>query len=502
MSGLARVAILGTSQVPSGEALSTGTPADSLLARLKLEGPDARELELLFRAGSAAVVRRAGFAPRASVEITTEPAPDESLRRASPRLGALLVSLFGGEPRDVLPEALSEMKKAGIRLPEELLPQVLGERDRKLRQLLLPVLGERGHWLAGQAGGVWGWARGHSVDGAVDELPVDAEQRWAEGSALERAALLALARRLAPARGRAWVESTFRVDKPEQRRTWLGVLEIGLSLDDLPFLEAAMNDRSQTVRVAAARVAWLLPESRVAQAVRERAGAAVRVVNGELEIELPPEPFDKELERLGIAETPPHGAGRRQFWLAQLLAALPPDELVERSGASPAELIAAARRHELGEALLQGFTSAALRFRASAWYAPLWDAWAAGEGRNGWVCEAPLEALSERLPAEELEPRLIACLENRRDFELLDILPRPWPAPIAETFLSLVRRRTPLLLREFPLGASRIPVELVPADFKPDPREGGEGPDFYDQSCEAFSSTIEFRRRLLEEIAR
>lgn len=512
MSELLRVAILGTGQVSSH--VETETDADALIAELGFGAQDAateRERRLLLGAGAASISRRAGTRARPWAE-PVEPAAAESRRRASPALASLLAGFLAGDHKELLPEALEATARAGLRLPEELLPLALSERDPELRALLLPVLGERGRWLSDRAAegslgpghaAAWSWARSDALARtAEDELPADADTRWAEGTNAERERLLVLARRRDPDRAREWIQSTFKSDKPEQRRRWIEVLHVGLSMRDVPLLDLAANDRSAVVRLEAARAAWRLPETPIASSIRERAEALLGVEPGTsaLRIDLPPEPFDRALEKLGVRETPPPGVGKRQWWLAELLSALPPDRLCERLGGSPAELLQRAAEHELYAALRNGLTSAALRFEARAWYAPLWDAWCATDELRGWTVPRPLASLTEQLRLEELEPRLLRCVEMQRHVELLSALPRPWPDAIARTFVAGLQARPEAFLLVWSSAAARVPLEVVPPTLS----RAGDAPDArvqFDNVLEKFSALIEVRRRVAREIA-
>jgi hypothetical protein len=334
-------------------------------------------------------------------------------------------------------------------------------------------------------------------------LPANAEQLWEEGSLPEREQLLTLARHSDPPRGLALLSSTFKSDKPEQRKRWIELLRSGLSVADVPFLDSASQDRSAAVRLEATRTLWLLPESTPAQSVRERI-AEVCGAGTSFGVKLPPEPFDPGLEELGILEVPPAGVGRRQWWLAQLVSALPPDFFCERWGHSPAVFVEFAAHHDLGAALLDGWTSAALRFQARAWFAPLWDAWYRSHAQEGWSEPEPLVRLTEALAGPEsraeLEPRLIRCIQQSRHAELLSALPRPWSAAVGEAFMTAVGRRAAWLPSVWASAATALPIALVPSTLEPDSIGAAKSSPF-DQALSKFLSVIDLRRRVAREIA-
>lgn len=506
MSDLLRLAILGTAQA-AGSA-DSGTDADALVAKLALPNGE-RERALLLRAGAAAVLRRAGTRAAALAELPA-PAIPETLTRASASLAGLLAGLLEGDSHELLAEALEGMAERALRLPEELLPLALDEGDLDIRRRLLPVLGCRGQWLADQASqwslapeaeAAWAWAK-TGAPHAGTGLAAPAEQLWEEGTDAEREQVLTVTRQLDPARALALLRSTFKNDKPEQRQRWIELLDVGLSMADAPFLDSVAHDRSAAVRLAAARTLWRLPESTIGRALRERmcdlcgAGASFAVT-------LPPEPFDPTLERLGILESPPAGVGRRQWWLAQLVSALPPDFFCENWALAPGVLIELASHHDLGQALLDGWTSAALRFDAQAWLAPLWDAWSLRDAPAGWIEPEPLLRLTEQLAPSrltELEARLIRCVQQSRHAELLAALPRPWSPALGEAFMAAVEQGAAWFPSVWANAATAVPLALVPSTLEPASVGSGKKQPF-DAALAKFLSITDLRRRVASEIA-
>lgn len=507
MSELARTAVLGTGQVSSDDGDGTGTPVDGLVDKL---GPCERERALLLRVGAAAVLQRAGKRPQ-TFTGTLAAAPSETLERPSTRLTELLRNMTDDGLADLLPEASAAMQKRGLRLPEEMLPVALSERALERRGFLLPILGQRGLWLARQRP-EWEWAvRG--IDAEATELPENATERWHEGAVTERTQLLNLARRVNPDVGRAWIESTFKADKPEQRAAWLESLEVGLTAADATLLESALSDRSATVRVTAARVLWRLPDREVAKAVHSHVTSLFPAPPKEtgllnklksalsksetLRVELPPEAYDKALERLGVAEAPPHSAvGRRQWWLAQLVAGTPPMWFCDHYGATPEALIDRVRQHDFSDALVNGWASGALRFNATEWIAPLWDACFRLKGLANWFGGDTLRKLTRALHAEQRTQRLVTCLQEGAFLDLLDLAQTPWPDELARAALVRLRPETWQGRQLLALAATHLPIKQLPTSL--DPLEGTS--PSYVKLIENFNFKADFRRRLAEEL--
>jgi hypothetical protein len=61
------------------------------------------------------------------------------------------------------------------------------------------------------------------------------------------------------------LEAVWKEEKADERTRFLNTFEFGLSMDDEPFLDAALDDRAQDVRQAAIELLGMLPESRYVQ---------------------------------------------------------------------------------------------------------------------------------------------------------------------------------------------------------------------------------------------
>lgn len=103
-----------------------------------------------------------GFVPANAGTIpTTSPAPAEVMRPCPPEAESTLASLLlGVRPPALLTQWMGSPQHHAARLPARFLPALLESamRHATLRPALLPVLGERGRWLAALRED-WAWAR-------------------------------------------------------------------------------------------------------------------------------------------------------------------------------------------------------------------------------------------------------------------------------------------------------------------------------------------------------
>lgn len=125
-----------------------GAPLDALLPASDGALP---ESGLWLSLATVDVWERSGFMPGAAPQTRLAPSPDETLRPCPARAEALLAMLLRGlYPADLVRPWLGELARHGSRVPARFLPRLLdmATRQRELRAGLLPVLGERGRWLA------------------------------------------------------------------------------------------------------------------------------------------------------------------------------------------------------------------------------------------------------------------------------------------------------------------------------------------------------------------
>ncbi|WP_329083703.1 DUF5691 domain-containing protein [Streptosporangium sp. NBC_01469] len=301
--------------------------------RRPLPGPGASEVELLGRAAVHTLRMRAGRRPVVPGEPTAVAAPEEQTA-VSRAAGDRLARILGGEQPRLLTEWLKTAAARGYRLSPHLLPELLDHaaKDRSIRPHLGVLAGNRGRWLAG-LNPAWGFLL-EEVTGGADEV----SEVWEFGTSGDRRVHLGALRAADPARARELLAATWEKETPDDRAAFLEVLGTGLSPDDEPFLEAALDDRRREVRNQAADLLTRLPGSRLALRMAERAAQYVNVLNGDIYVALP-KACDSAMERDGIRAKAPQGIGERSWWLQQAVARTPLDVWPRLLGRPPRELI-------------------------------------------------------------------------------------------------------------------------------------------------------------------
>jgi hypothetical protein len=367
-------------------------------------------------------------------------------------------------------ELLVEWLTAAIannrRLPGELTPALLeaGRRHRQLRPLIAPVAGPLAGWLAAQRPD-WSFASA----AAPADSTVDDPQAWELGRIEARAAYLRGIRRRDPAAGRDLLVAGWDAEPPDDRAALLTALAIGLSADDEPLLERALDDRRRQVRNTAHELLGRLPDSAYAHRMTARAHASVQIGPHRTEVR-PPVECDAPMRRDGIAVKPPAGTGERAWWLEEILARTP-----LRAWPAPDEF----RTRPIGEAwastVRRGLARAAAAQQDATWAGALVRPLAAEVAARGRPDDRLLlESLYEALPPDELAALADATLRGGLAGatavgveHVLALLPRPWPPAVAAAVFGAlaeqVAHRGPAwrLAGICELAALRLPVDLA-----------------------------------------
>jgi hypothetical protein len=225
---------------------------------------------------------------------------------------------------------------------------------------MLPSLGYCGYWLAAQHPD-WQFA-------ALSVREPDSAEQWQAQTHATRRFWLQQMRERHPDRARAWLSQSWTGLKAGDRAEYLKTFICGLSAADEPFLEAALDDKSQQVRGATADLLTQLPDSgliqRVTQWVRPRLQLQHRHNALRLQVTLPKR-CTAELERDGVKAKKPAKTRAEAWWFLQQLARVPPS--VWSDIATPEEWLTAAEKHAERDVLLEGWAVAAMRYGDVDW---------------------------------------------------------------------------------------------------------------------------------------
>jgi hypothetical protein len=345
-------------------------PADDPIGQA-LGGLDAREppSRLLAVAAAASLYGRVGRKPPIDASPWPETCPPDTRPECSEPQANRLRAMLRGEHAECLPEWMALLSAAGGRLPFDTIVDLLArnEPQDEAGDTLRTVLGVRGRWLAAKNPK---WRKHAGVEESAEPARV-----WETGTLHERLAALKSLRETDPGRARALVASTYAADPADHRAKFVAAFVRGLSMDDEPFLETALDDRSKEVRRQAAELLRSLPESRLCLRMMERTRAALRWEGGTLVVE-PPAACDKALIRDGVEPKPAANVplGERAWWLREVVSAVPTKAIASLLGVAAAQVVEANRDGEWEGALWTAWTISALRQRDVEWAEPLLEA--------------------------------------------------------------------------------------------------------------------------------
>jgi hypothetical protein len=405
LDDLVAVASVGTSRKQVALGGLEGAVGEAL-GTLEKQAPSV-EAKLLAAVAVLARYEACGRIPVAAGD-PGEPAAAEALaacsRRAGDLLGQILAMTNTPTKDQLLGEWLTHASRKKRRAPWRSLPALLdyGAAHRARRAAIVEAAGTRGAWLMRQ---------NPRWQNAATEQD-DPRALWETGTREQRIAALGRVRQSDPAAARELIRETWAEDAAEDRAAFVAATATSLSDADEAFLESALDDRSKQVRAAAAELLARLPNSGLVRRMVERAEPLIALkMAGKgrsiIEITLPADKFDPSWARDGVVEKPEGRMGRRQWWLMQMVGAIPPAHWSSKWGLSSQECIAAARG-EFADVLIEGWHVAAGRNPDPAWVAALLLA-AAKEERG------PLTlSLLGHLPDDAREAILAEILESKK----------------------------------------------------------------------------------------
>jgi len=510
---------IGTSRA-GGTALQDSAIPAPLRACLQSMPVQSQEERLWLTLGALDLWQRAGNAPVQAAGAAEAPCGAETLRPCPPAAVRVLEQLL----RDVQPgvalraEWLQLAARHGCRVPAAHLPAVLAlaTRHRELRDAALPVLGERGSWLARRHPD-WGWAAGGEVS---DSLAV-----WQTGDAARRVALLKAWRRNDPAAALVALQADWAAEPPELRAALLPCLAVKLGVDDMPFLEAALDDKRKEVRAQAQALLAALPAAPLAQRVQARLTPLLRLEPhvakaDRLRITLP-DSCDKAMQRDGAGMLAHPGLGEKAGWLADLVAATPLAYWQTLAG-DPHTCVKLAAATEFEAALLRGWALAVRRQGAVnpeahstlAWFAALAQRWIQGDYALRQHYPRDFFQLFSLLPAQHAHGLLASMVDGVRwdaaampVLELLDtaatgMAPDHWPHALSHAVVAGLRQGLPALARHAWAVKGALPSLAMVLDPRVAdscahgwPEQDATWPDWADP-IGRWLDTLRFRRQM------
>lgn len=367
---LSKVALIGTSR---GNWSMPSSADASLQQALAMVGSGSAEAQLLAAAGIAGAYERCGRAGGTHAKAVV-PSPADQMPECSVRAGELLNQILSMSntpaKHKLLLEWLVAARRAARRVPHWHLAPLLdyAAGNRGIREAVVLVIDQRGLWLMA-LNPKWQFAAAEDADAA---------SVFATGNRDQRLAAVRRLRQTDPKAARELIGSTWKEDAADDRAAFVGAMRASLSADDEPFLESALDDRSRQVRAAAAELLSRIEGSAYVRRMLARVeplltftpgvagGLLKRARPPRVEAQLPPDAFDPTWARDAIVEKPTDRTGRRQWWLAQMLRAVPPTHWSKKWSLTPDECFQAAHG-DFADLLITAWSDAAELHHDPAW---------------------------------------------------------------------------------------------------------------------------------------
>ena len=391
---------------------------------LGFRAPDSltREESLLDQAALAdAVTRASRTASSAPATGLVSPAPADTEPQASGEAARLLELLLTQPPVglelriQLVVDWLRFAEESRRRVPHRLLPTLLNlaETRSAVFRSLEPAIGTRGRWL-------------QELKSPSSGEPAE---EWSELGSAAAAVDLDRLRGRDPAAAREQLRGHWPSLSARERAGNLALLAGNLNDDDEGLLEQALDDKAKSVRDVALRLLDQLSGSARAARMATRLLPLLHVkglLNKRLDIDLPPAP-DQEALRDGIPADPRRGEPDRLARLDVIIRGAPLEVWTSVSG-----------RNRAGTAaLLQGEPRIMEALIATT---------AAREDAE-WARALQTVRTDRRLlgclPPNEREHWLVRHVRESGDepltlAPLLQDVPQPWSAPLAEAVMTLI----------------------------------------------------------------
>lgn len=379
-------------------------------------------------------MKQAGYQPAPNTIPLLEPAPKEIQAICSLKSVQHLIQILGGSYKEALPEFLELLNQKQLRLPEEVLPDVLEMAKNKQKQwdLLRNIIGERGEWLVRQ-----------NTDWQYIILDTDIKN-WETGTRQERLALLRYWRKKDPKQALQLLHSTWKYENINDKLDFLKILSINLSINDELFLENSLNAKRKEERKLAAKLLSKLPNSQLVLRMYHRISPLLTIQNKKLQIILPNE-IDQATQRDGIdIQSQWIRGGVKASRLGQMLAVIPPSLLESHFGETPENILKLYWKSDWRELLFQAILEATAIHNNQLWTDAIFTFWvkkAQNEDLSDFININPLlenisENLFNKVAMMGLNNTKGLLEEGHPIVHLLKLSPHRWQPQLTQTFIA------------------------------------------------------------------
>lgn len=355
---LTKIALLGT---------ENSTFSAHTLQSLQAQGIDINKEAPLILAESAALfaqMRKAGFLLENFAGPMPEAAPVSGEKYGSLKTVRHLNLILEGKFTAVLPEFIQHLLESGKVFPAEQLPSLMQHPSvNQYWEMLEQVIGEGGRWLLSQHPE---WRK--RIENAENH-------NWQTGTKEERISLLQHLRRSDPVQALEMLQSTWEQEDFRDKAAFLNQMEWGLSMDDEDFLEKCLEEGRKEVRLEAAKLLALLPDSSFVNRMYSRAMTFFRWNSAGLNVHIPDEMIDGAMDDGLLKVHPAWQGGAKAGYLGQVAGYIPPQHWELFFDKTPAEILKLFALSDWGDTLIKAVAEAVVFHRNKKWLEALVDFW-------------------------------------------------------------------------------------------------------------------------------
>jgi hypothetical protein len=325
-----------------------------------------KEEQYLNIAAVAYNYRKCGVQPiNKSVGKTS--AEEEVKLYCSPQAHQLLNDIVSAESQSLLKLWLQQCNNINQIVFPEYIPLLfdLGIKYKQLQEEIITVTGKRGEWLL-PFNEAW----------KFEAVAVD-ESLWQTGTLEQRRTFLSELRQTEPRKARELLQQVWPQENANTKAELLKQLSVGISNEDVEWLDQLMNEKSQKVKEEALKLLKQVPASNIVhhyweilkQSIQLRKEKGLLGIGSKtvLEIKLA-DKIDDSIFKTGIEKVSSEkGVSENDFIIYQLIAAVPPSLFEEHYQLSAKEVIELFNKSKEFKQFIPAFGLAAGTFKNVEW---------------------------------------------------------------------------------------------------------------------------------------
>ncbi|MEJ7646173.1 MAG: DUF5691 domain-containing protein [Chryseolinea sp.] len=317
--------------------------------------------------------RQAGSLPLNFQSVTQTQAKPEIKSYCSAKANGVLKTILEEELIPFLKMWLQLCSSRDACVAPELIPELfdVALRKRELETLILDVSGNRGAWLC-HLNSEWNF----------NSPTVDSNELWETGDREDRRKLLRALRTTNPADALELLKTTWASEGANEKVTFLEMLRINLSSEDLAWLED-LKEKGQKVNATILELIKSIPQSTIVRAYADVLRKAINIRKGKallgminktsLEVSddllIPESVFKSGIDKLSSDKN----ISDNQSILAQLIMAVPPTLWNDHLQLSTEDVIRLFQKEKQTAFYLPALAIASVKFGDKVWIKSMLD---------------------------------------------------------------------------------------------------------------------------------